>query len=317
MFHRWILISLCAVEFAFGGWFVDSWSVENPPTLEQSLNALLEVDCKKVESLKGITPKSHYKGKEAIRQCEIEQKFLKAIIEDDVQTYQEMMKKEQWSRYFLFYTTQAPRLEITPLMVSIVFDSYNVFELILAESGRVDLLTKDKPRFNINRMMADDYSSLGAFQLQDRIFDVNGVSALDLAAMYHRYGMFWEILKKGADYNNRKYPNSNGIVTFGDSHILELMLYFDEDFLRDFGGGNMLHFVARDGNMELLEYLIKDKHIPIDSLKAGETPLDAALNAKNFQKKPQVEIAKKLIELGAKPSEANERRLKKLLEKEQ
>ncbi|TLD91578.1 ankyrin repeat domain-containing protein [Helicobacter magdeburgensis] len=317
MLHRYIFISLCAFEFAFGGWFVESWSLEDPPTLEQSLNALLEVDCKKVELLKGITPKSHYKGSEAVKECEIEQKLLRVIIEDDAQDYQKMLDNNQWSRYFLFYTTQSPRLEITPLMVSIVFDSYNVFELILAESGRVDLLTKDKPRFNINRMMLDDYSSLGAFQLQDRIFDVNGVSALDLAAMYHRYGMFWEILKKGAEYNNRKHPNSNGIVTFGDSHILELMLYFDESFLRDFGGGNMLHFVARDGNMELLEYLIKEKQVPIDSLKAGETPLDVALNAKNFQKKPQIEIAKKLIELGATPSEANERRLKRLLQKEQ
>lgn len=317
MLYRYIFISLCAFEFAFGGWFVDSWSLENPPTLEQSLRSLLGVNCKKVELLRGVTPKSHYKGSEAIKQCEIEQKLLRVIINDDVQGYKDILKNNQWSGYFLFYTTQAPRLEITPLMVSIVFDSYNVFELILAESGRVDLLTKEKPRFNINRMMLDNHTSFGAFQLRNRIFDVNGISALDLAAMYHRYGMFWEILQKGAEYNNRKHPNSNGIVTFGDSHILELMLYFDESFLRDFGGGNMLHFVARYGNVELLEYLVKEKQIPVDSLKAGETPLDAALNAKNFQKKPQIEIAKKLMELGAKPSEANERRLKRLLQKEQ
>ncbi len=52
--------------------------------------------------------------------------------------------------------------------------------------------------------------------------------------------------------------------------------------------------------------------MPINALRAGETPLDAALNAKNFQHKPQLQAAQKLIELGAKISQANQKRIDKL-----
>lgn len=318
MLKRYILMSVCICNFVFGGWFSKQWNIDNPPSLEESLKSLLQVNCQKVDILKGITPNSYYKNKDAISQCIKEQKFLKAIINDDVSTYKKMLDANEWSRYFLFYTTYSPRLEITPLMVSIVFNSPKVFRAILADSGHMDILSqKISPRFNIDRMMSDDYAFSGAFKLGNRIYDVNGVSALDLSAMYHRYDMFWELLAQGATYNNPKYPQTNGIVTFGDANILELMLYFDEEFLNDFGGGNILHFVTRDGNLELLEYLITQKDMPIDALKAGETPLDAALSGKNFQRKPQIQAAQKLIELGAKVSEANQHRLNKLLQKKQ
>lgn len=312
MLIKYILTILCLCSFAFGDWFVNQWETHNPPTLEQSLRALLKVDCKKVELLKGIMPKAQYKGKQAQEQCAIEQRFLKAIINDDTQTYRLMRDNETLSKYFLFYTTQSPRIEITPLMVAIVFDSSQVFQLILADSGQEKRFSLKKPFYNINRVMSDDHRALGAFKLGNIIYNAHGVNALDLAAMYHRYDMFWALLHKGANYNDLKYPLTNGIITFGDKTILELMLHFDKNFLYDFGGGNILHFAARDGNVEIIEYLIKDKNMPIDALKAGETPLDAALNAKNFQHKPQLQAAQKLIELGAKVSEANAKRLNKL-----
>lgn len=307
------LVLLC--NTAFGDYFVPLKN--EPPTLEESLSEILKVDCAKVTYLKGITPNSQFKNKEASARCMQEQRFLRAIIDDDARTYNAMLKKGEWNRYFLFYTSKPPRLEITPLMVAIVFHSSHVFERIVSESGPADILASNPPRFNINRMISDEHGGLGAFKLGDRIYNVNGVSALDLAAMYHRYDMFWTLLQHGAIYNSPKYPQTNGIITLGDVNILELMLQFDGQFLQDFGGGGILHYVAREGNVELLEYLITHKNIPIDVLKAGETPLDAALNGKNFQHKPQLEIAKKLLELGAKPSQANQHRLQKLMPKEE
>lgn len=313
---RTLALLALAASIACGDYFTSTWSKDNPPTLEESLSEILSIDCAQVTHLKGITPNTHFKGKEASERCAMEQRFLRAIVDDDLHTYEAMRGRGEWVRYFLFYTSKPPRLEITPLMVSIVFHSSHVFERILSEAGRVDLLSKNPPRFNINRMISDDYAALGAFKLRDRIYNVNGVSALDLAAMYHRYDMFWALLQQGATYISPKHPQSNGIITFGDANILELMLQFDRGFLQDFGGGGVLHYAAREGNVELLDYLITQKNLPIDSLKAGETPLDVALNGKNFQHKPQLEVAKRLIELGAKPSEANERRLGRLLKKE-
>lgn len=305
-----ILLSICICNIAFGYYFNTQWDMRNPPTLEQSLESLLQIDCQQVEFLKGIGSKSQYKGEKAIAHCLIEQKLIKAIIEDDTHTYTLLKANEQCCAYFLFYTTQTPRFIITPLMAAIVFNASKVFELILADSDKSDMFSTKKPFYDINRVISDIYIPLRAFKLGDSIYDVHGVSALDLSAMYHRYSMFWALLKKGAEYNNPKYPLTNGIITFGDIYILELMLHFDESFLYRFAGGKILHIAARDGNVGLLEYLITHKHLPVDSLKSGQTPLDWALNTKN--QKPQLQSAKKLIELGAKVSQANRNRLNKL-----
>ncbi len=86
MLKRYILMSVCICNFVFGGWFSKQWNIDNPPSLEESLKSLLQVNCQKVDILKGITPNSYYKNKDAISQCIKEQKFLKAIINDDVST---------------------------------------------------------------------------------------------------------------------------------------------------------------------------------------------------------------------------------------
>ena len=138
---------------------------------------ILKVDCKKVELLKGIMPKAQYKGKQAQEQCAIEQRFLKAIINDDTQTYRLMRDNGTLSKYFLFYTTQSPRIEITPLMVAIVFDSSQVFQLILADSGQEKRFSLKKPFYNINRVMSDDHRALGAFKLGNVIYNAHGVNA--------------------------------------------------------------------------------------------------------------------------------------------
>ncbi|WP_334086166.1 ankyrin repeat domain-containing protein [Helicobacter typhlonius] len=307
---KYALISMCMCSFAFGNWFMNGWDTQNPPSLEQSLKSLLALNCSQVDMIKGTT-KPH-KGKKAIEQCKKEQKFLLAIANDDTQTYQSIMKNGEGNAYFSFYTTHSPRLEITPLMAAIALNSTRVFNLILADSAKSKRFSTKKPLYDINRVMSDEQRHIGAFRLGNGIYDAYGVNALDLAAMYRRYDMFWALLNKGAEYNNPKYPLTNGIIAFGDRYILELMLQFDKEFLEHFGGGHILHFLARDGNVELLEYLIVDKNMPIDTLRAGETPLDAALNAKNFQHKPQLEAAQKLIELGAKVSEANAHRIHKL-----
>lgn len=315
MILRYVFVSLCLCNTIFGNGIQTQEDTHNPHSLEEELTLLLKVDCKQINFLKGTT-KAQYKNKEAAKQCVVEQNIFKAIINDDIQAYRSSLN-DKWNGYFLFYMTQSPRLKITPLMLSVIFNSPHIFEFILTDAQKADSQSKNKSHLSVNQVISQSHMALGTFKLRGKVYNVHGVNALDLAAMYHRYDMFWELLAQGATYNNPKYPQTNGIVTFGDANILELMLYFDEEFLNDFGGGNILHFVTRDGNLELLEYLITQKDMPIDALKAGETPLDAALSGKNFQRKPQIQAAQKLIELGAKVSEANQHRLNKLLQKKQ
>ena len=311
----WVIVSFCNVAFA--GWFVEKWDKDTPPTLEQSIQALLKVNCYDVKRFRGLSVDTYYKNEKASQQCLQEQKFLRAIFENDVKTYRQMFRDNEDTRYFLFYTTFTPRFAITPLMVAIVSDASDVFKEILKESGKVDFLSKSVPRYNINKEMYDNHPALGGFSLNDRIYDVNCIKALDLAAMYHRYDMFSALLDKGAEYNSPKCPQNNGIITFGDYNIFELMVGFDPHFLEDFAGGHILHYAAKENNAALVEYLIKEKKMPIDLLKAGETSLDAALNGKNFHHRVSIEAAQKLIELGAKVSEGNQRRIQKLIEKGQ
>lgn len=310
MILRYVFVSLCLCNTIFGNGIQTQEDTHNPHSLEEELTLLLKVDCKQINFLKGTT-KAQYKNKEAAKQCVVEQNIFKAIINDDIQAYRSSLN-DKWNGYFLFYMTQSPRLKITPLMLSVIFNSPHIFEFILTDAQKADSQSKNKSHLSVNQVISQGHMALGTFKLRGKVYNVHGVNALDLAAMYHRYDMFWALLHYGGEYDNPRYLLTNGIVTFGDRYILELMLRFDEDFLHNFGGGHILHFAARDGNIELLEYLIKDKQMPINALRAGETPLDAALNAKNFQHKPQLQAAQKLIELGAKISQANQKRIDKL-----
>lgn len=287
-------------------------NVANPISLEESLKLTLNINCQHIEHLKHQS--LHFKDNDAKTRCTKEQNIIKAIINDDVKAYENLQKDES-IKLFLFFTTNPPSVEITPLMASIAFNSKLTFHHILRQSGKITLFAKifhQIPQYDINRVMLDELNALGAFTLNSQIYDVNGLNALDLSAMYHRYDMFSALLKAKADYHSHKHPQNSGIVTFGDEKILEIMLSYDKKFLSDFSGGKILHFAARNGNVELINYLITQKNMPINLLKASETPLDAALSGKNFENKPKLQAAKRLIELGAKVSSANAHRLSTL-----
>lgn len=302
-----LFLPLFCVQILCAQWFVEQ--SENPQSLEESLRSLLELDCQKVDYLRGFISHIQFKGEEAVVECAKEQRLLQNIVDDNLLAYKEMAQNDELSKYFLFYSTYAPRLEISPLTAVVVFNAQKIFAFMLSDS---ELTHKDYLRAWIDRPVFDGYTPLGAFKLNDRIYNINGVGVLDISAMYHRYDMFWTLLHANAPYGSPKNPQTNGIITFGDGSILELMLYFDEKFLDKIGTESILHSVAREGNVSLVEYLTMHKGFHIDTLKAGETALDVALNGKNFQRKPQIEVAHKLIGLGAKISEANKHRMQKL-----
>lgn len=304
-----IFFNVFFVQILCAHGFVEQFSPENPPSLEESLQSILELDCQEVDYLRGLVSHIQFKDDAAVAECVKEQQLLQNIIDDNLPAYKEMVENGELSKYFLFYSTYAPRLEISPLVAAVVFNAQNIFAFMLSDSESIQ---KNYVRPWIDRPIFDGYTSLGAFKLDDRIYNANGVNVLDLSAMYHRYDMFWALLHSKASYGSPRNPQTNGIVTFGDGSVLELMLYFDEKFLDKVGTESILHSVAREGNVSLVEYLITHRAVNIDTLKAGETALDVALNGKNFQRKPQIEVVRKLMELGAKISEANKRRMQKL-----
>lgn len=308
-FKKIFFLNIFCMQILCASGFMEQFSLENPPSLEESLQSILELDCQKVDYLRGFVSNVQFKNDSAVTECNKEQRLLQSIVDDDLSTYKEMVENGELSKYFLFYSTYAPRLEISPLVAAVVFDAQNIFAFMLSDSESAQ---NNYLRPWIDRPIFDGYTSLGAFKLDDRIYNVNGVSVLDLSAMYHRYDMFWALLHSQASYGAPRNLQTNGIITFGDGSVLELMLYFDEKFLDKVGVESILHSVAREGNVSLVEYLITHKAVNIDTLKAGETALDVALNGKNFQRKPQIEVVHKLIELGAKISEANMHRMQKL-----
>lgn len=261
-----------------------------------------DTKCKKIDLLKNNFV--HLKGEEAKSRCKSELALLNALIKDDVNAFVKLAEQEDIKEFSLFSTT-SPKLHITPLMASIILDSQKIFKHIV-ENNLND---------SLESILMDEYMSGGIFMLRDSLYDGNGLKALDFAAMYHRYDMFYTLLLNGANYKSPKYPQNSGILTFGDSLILELMLYFDGEFLNEFASGNIVHKMAKNDNVELLEYIVLQKHIKIDSINVGESALDIALSGRNFLKKPNIAMAKKLIALGAKQNEANIHRIKSLQEK--
>lgn len=281
---------------------------EKPLSLEEHGVKFLLIDCYNQDKLAQLYP--HDNHKQAHIRCKLEQDIMRSLTQDDTHAYHiattaYAKQMGEAFEHFVFFSSHTPPLFITPLMLSVVFSSNQIFDLILQEGDT-----------QISHIISHDYKPITTLSHQSRIYDSNGVSALDLSAMYQAYDMFYRLLEAGSSYNGAKFPNTSGIVTFGDETILELMLAFDEHFIEKFGGGKLLHICAKEGNTKLLEYLILHKGVDINQLKMGQSPLDAALSGKNFQKKPQLQSATKLIELGAKVSEANAHRLEKLKEQE-
>lgn len=172
-------------------------------------------------------------------------------------------------------------------------EDYDIFEAIENHSlKRVMELIEDGEDINQNDRDFTMYS-----EFIDSHYIIESATPLIFAIFYRDLGIMKYLLDNGAD---PYIKNENGRNSFlwacgvGNVDVIKMLVEFDSDLVdsQDRFDANGLHIAARNDNVEVFEYLVKDLSIDVNSTNEyGEKVLDYA---------EKDETIEKLKELGAK-----------------
>ena len=172
-------------------------------------------------------------------------------------------------------------------------EEYDIFEAIKNHSlKRVMELIEDGEDINQNDRDFTMYS-----EFIDSHYIIESATPLIFAIFYRDLGIMKYLLDNGAD---PYIKNENGRNSFlwacgvGNVDVIKMLVEFDSDLVdsQDRFDANGLHIAARNDNVEVFEYLVKDLSIDVNSTNEyGEKVLDYA---------EKDETIEKLKELGAK-----------------
>ena len=172
-------------------------------------------------------------------------------------------------------------------------EEYDIFEAIKNHSlKRVMELIEDGEDINQNDRDFTMYS-----EFIDSHYIIESATPLIFAIFYRDLGIMKYLLDNGAD---PYIKNENGRNSFlwacgvGNIDVIKMLVEFDSDLVdsQDRFDANGLHIAARNDNVEVFEYLVKDLSIDVNSTNEyGEKVLDYA---------EKDETIEKLKELGAK-----------------
>ena len=172
-------------------------------------------------------------------------------------------------------------------------EDYDIFESIKNHSlKRVMELIGEGEDINQNDRDFIMYS-----EFMDSHYIIEGATPLIFAIFYRDLGIMKYLLDNGAD---PYIKNENGRNSFlwacgvGNVDVIKMLVEFDSDLVdsQDRFDANGLHIAARNDNVEVFEYLVKDLSIDVNSTNEyGEKVLDYA---------EKDETIEKLKELGAK-----------------
>ena len=172
-------------------------------------------------------------------------------------------------------------------------EEYDIFEAIKNHSlKRVMELIEDGEDINQNDRDFTMYS-----EFIDSHYIIESATPLIFAIFYRDLGIMKYLLDNGAD---PYIKNENGRNSFlwacgvGNVDVIKMLVEFDSDLVdsQDRFDANGLHIAARNDNVEVFEYLVKDLSIDVNSTNEyGKKVLDYA---------EKDEAIEKLKELGAK-----------------
>ncbi|MEI0701004.1 ankyrin repeat domain-containing protein [Brachyspira intermedia] len=172
-------------------------------------------------------------------------------------------------------------------------EDYDIFESIKNHSlKRVMELIEEGEDINQNDRDFTMYS-----EFIDSYYIIESATPLIFAIFYRDLGIMKYLLDNGAD---PYIKNENGRNSFlwacgvGSVDVIKMLVEFDSDLVdsQDRFDANGLHIAARNDNVEVFEYLVKDLSIDVNSTNEyGEKVLDYA---------EKDETIEKLKELGSK-----------------
>ena len=232
--------------------------------------------------------------KDAVKRCNYEINLIKAIQKDNVNEFNNLIKKNQYELDDIYnetFTIMDSEISVTPIHVTVVYNSQKIFKTLL------NTYVKNGRRIN-TPITEREY---GIFHYNGKDISTKCVTPAALSIIYGNNYMFKEFTTTGIEYISiDKYDTCSTVdflLKYGNKEMFKLYeAGFNlknnysisqstyDDFLSD---------AVKYNNISIAEYLIKDKKMSVYT-SSREMLLKTALTAK----KPLIEMAEKLIELG-------------------
>lgn len=266
-------------------------------TLNEIFDSELSTDCSKKTELE--SNKNYYSDEDAVNRCKYEISILKAIKKDDINSFNKAITKYKFELdkvYDETFSIMGTDINITPQHAAVTYNSKKIFKLLLD--------TYIKEREDIDTPITK--RSHGSFYYNNKKISTKCVTPVNLAVIYKNDYMINEFMTKAynlIDIDGRydcgtivfieKYGNKTAFKAYEQGYKLENKIDIREKEYVD-----TLMNSAENDNVEIVEYLIKDKKMSVntaDKSRYGKTPMEVALSAE----KPALNVAEKLIELGA------------------
>ena len=239
------------------------YAEEKTRTLNEYFDSVLKTNCSKFTKLE--SNRSYYRNEDAVKRCNYEINLIKAIQKDNVIEFNNLIKKNQYELDDIYnetFTIMDSEINVMPIHVTVVYNSQKIFKKLL------DTYVGNRRRINTpitNNYMFKEFATTGIEYISIDKYDT--CSTVDFLLKYGNKEMF-KLYEAGFNLKN--------------NYSISQSTY--DDFLSD---------AVKNNNISIAEYLIKDKKMSVYT-SSREMLLKTALTAK----KPLIEMAEKLIELG-------------------
>lgn len=268
------------------------YAEEKTRTLNEYFDSVLKTNCSKFTKLE--SNRNYYRDKDAVKRCEYERNLIKAIQKDDLNEFNNLIKKNEYELdnvYNESFTIMDSEINVMPIHVTVVYNSQKIFKTLL------NTYVKNGRRIN-TPITEREY---GIFHYNGKDISTECVTPAALSIIYGNNYMFKEFTSTGIEYISidkydtcstvdflLKYGNKEMFRFYEDGHFLKYNYTISKNSYEDF-----LSDAVKYNNISIVEYLIKDKKMSVYT-SSREMLLKTALTAK----KPLIEMAEKLIELG-------------------
>lgn len=269
-----------------------TYAEEKAMTLNEYFDSVLKTNCSKFTKLE--SNKDYYNNKDAVKRCNYEINLIKAIQKDNVNEFNNLIKKNQYELDDIYnetFTIMDSEINVMPIHVTVVYNSQKIFKTLL------NTYVKNGRRIN-TPITEREY---GIFHYNGKDISTECVTPAALSIIYGNNYMFKEFTTTGIEYISIDEYDTCSTVDF-------LLKYGNKEMFKLYEAGfnlknnysisqstydDFLSDAVKYNNISIAEYLIKDKKMSVYT-SSREMLLKTVLTAK----KPLIEMAEKLIELG-------------------
>ena len=168
-----------------------TYAEEKAMTLNEYFDSVLKTNCSKFTKLE--SNKDYYNNKDAVKRCNYEINLIKAIQKDNVNEFNNLIKKNQYELDDIYnetFTIMDSKISVTPIHVTVVYNSQKIFKTLL------NTYVKNGRRIN-TPITEREY---GIFHYNGKDISTKCVTPAALSIIYGNNYMFKEFTTTGIEY---------------------------------------------------------------------------------------------------------------------